>query len=65
MDKEKIANKLLKLRGDKTQEAVAKDVGISHSALAMYEGAKRIPRDEIKLALANYYGVSIEMLFFE
>lgn len=65
MDKEKIASKLLKLRGSKTQESVAKDVGISPSALAMYEGAKRIPRDEIKLALANYYGVSIEMLFFE
>lgn len=65
MNRQRIAEKLIDLRGDKTQETVARDVGISPSALAMYEGGKRIPRDEIKLALANYYGVSIQALFFE
>lgn len=65
MDRRVIANKLVTLRGDRTQETVAKAVGISTSALAMYECAQRVPRDEIKLALANYFGVSIQSLFFD
>lgn len=59
-----IGEKLKKLRGDVTQRKVANDVDISVSALAMYETGKRIPRDEIKLRLSEYYGVSIEKLFF-
>ena len=56
--------KLVELRGDKSQAAVASDIGISVSALAMYENGQRNPRDDIKLALANYYGVSVASLFF-
>lgn len=59
-----IGEKLKKLRGDLTQRKVANDVDISVSALAMYETGKRIPRDEVKLRLSEYYGVSIEKLFF-
>lgn len=65
MDPEKIAQKLVKLRGNKTIKEVADANGISVSALSMYEAAKRIPRDEIKVRLANYYGVNVETLFFE
>ncbi|OYD08606.1 helix-turn-helix domain-containing protein [Paludifilum halophilum] len=63
--KQKIAQKLLHLRGDKRREEVAKAVGISVSALQMYENARRIPRDDIKVKLAGYYGVSVEELFFD
>lgn len=59
-----IGEKLKKLRGDVTQRKVANDVDISVSALSMYETGKRIPRDEVKLRLSEYYGVSIEKLFF-
>ncbi len=55
---------LKRLRGEKSREEVAFANKISVSALAMYESGKRMPRDEIKMALANYYGVSIESLFF-
>ena len=48
MDSEKIAIKLTGLRGEKSREQVAKDLGISVSAVAMYETGARIPRDEIK-----------------
>ncbi len=65
MDPEKIAQKLVELRGKKTIKEVADANGISVSALSMYEAAKRIPRDEIKVRLANYYGVNVETLFFE
>lgn len=56
--------KLVELRGDRSQAVVASDVGISVSALAMYEAGQRNPRDDVKLALANYYGVSVASLFF-
>lgn len=64
MDKMLIAKKLVDLRGKKTQFEVARDIGISLSALAMYETGNRIPRDEIKIKLASYYGTTVEALFF-
>ena len=55
--------KLIALRGERSQEEVAKALGISVSALSMYEQGNRIPRDEIKVKMAEYYGISIESLF--
>ena len=59
-----IGKKLVELRGDKTLDEVTKAVGISISALSNYENGTRVPRDEIKIKLAQYYGISIEALFF-
>lgn len=56
--------KLVKLRGKRPQSEVAAACGISTSALAMYETGKRMPRDEIKIALSRYYNVSVGELFF-
>jgi putative transcriptional regulator len=64
LNKEKIAEILVTLRGDRSREEVAKALEISVSALQMYENAKRVPKDEIKLKIANYYGVSVESIFF-
>ena len=55
---------LVELRGQKTQAEVAKDLGITVSALSMYENNNRIPRDEIKIKIANYYKKSVEEIFF-
>lgn len=55
--------KLIALRGNRTQEEVAKALGISVSALSMYEQGNRVPRDEIKIRMAEYYGISLESLF--
>ena len=60
-----LREKLIHLRGDKTQKEVSEAIGISTSTLGMYETGKRIPRDEIKKKIAKYYDVSIEYLFFE
>lgn len=60
-----IGSKLQQLRGKRTQEEVAKGIGVSTSAIQMYESGKRVPRDHIKIAIAKYYGVSVEQLFFE
>lgn len=65
MDAEKIAKILLGLRGKRSREEVAAAVGISTSALAMYENAMRIPRDETKIKIAEYYGKSVQEIFFE
>jgi putative transcriptional regulator len=63
LTKEKIAKILVTLRGDRSREEVAKALGISVSTLQMYENAKRVPKDEIKLKIANYYGVPVESIF--
>ena len=64
MDKRAIGERLKRIRGDERREKVAAAVGISVSALAMYESGQRVPRDEVKVALSNYYGVSVLELFF-
>lgn len=64
MDALVIGKKLTALRGDYSQEEVAKAVGISVSALSMYETGNRIPRDEIKVKLARYYKSTVEAIFF-
>lgn len=64
MNAKMIGERLLKLRGQKTREQVAKDVQISQSALAMYELGNRIPRDEVKIRLANYYQKTVQSIFF-
>lgn len=59
-----IAERLREARGETPRNDVCKAVGISLNALMMYETGNRIPRDEIKVRLARFYGKSIEDLFF-
>lgn len=56
--------RLRQLRGDRPACEVASAVGISESALLMYERGERNPRDEIKVALANFYGVGLGEIFY-
>lgn len=62
--KNSLGEKLKALRGSKSVAEVAREIGISQSALSMYENGQRIPRDSIKIRLARYYKTSIESLFF-
>lgn len=64
MDVERIGKTLIELRGDRTQIQVANDLNISDAALSAYEQGTRIPRDEVKIRIAKYYGVSVESIFF-
>ncbi|MBO5184838.1 MAG: helix-turn-helix transcriptional regulator [Clostridia bacterium] len=64
MDATAIGKRLVDLRGEKSRQTVAKDLKISVSALQMYENGKRIPRDEVKVRIAEYYNTSIEAIFF-
>lgn len=62
--KNSLGEKLKALRGSKSVAEVAREIGISQSALSMYENGQRIPRDSIKIRLARYYKTSIESLFY-
>ena len=64
MDAKAIGARLARLRGSRTQEEVAKAVFVTPAAISMYEKGERIPRDEIKVALARYYKKTVESIFF-
>lgn len=59
-----VGKRLRELRGSRTLRKVSDDTGLGVSALTMYELGKRMPRDEAKIVLSNYYSVSIDDLFF-
>lgn len=65
MNAKEIGNRLIQLRGEKSQQEVVKSVNISPSALSMYENGERIPRDEVKERLAAYYETTVQALFFD
>lgn len=60
-----LGSKLKELRGDQNRDKVAQELGISSSALGMYEANKRMPRDDVKKKIAEYYGVTVQHLFFD
>ena len=64
MDYAGISQRLIRARGEKSKTEVAKDLGISLSALSMYESCERVPRDEVKELLGKYYGLTVGFLFF-
>lgn len=63
-DKKEVGNELRRLRGNRTIEESTKAIGISKSALAMYERGERSPRDEVKIRIADYYKKPIQKIFF-
>lgn len=64
MNAKLIGTRLRKLRGKRTRSEVAQACGITESALANYENGIRIPRDEIKESISDYYGKSVRYIFF-
>lgn len=64
MNPVEIGRRLAELRGSRTQQEVADAVNISVSAYSMYENGQRIPRDNIKIRLSNYFKKPIYKIFF-
>lgn len=60
-----VAERLIKARGSRRREEVAAAVGVSLSAIAMYENGERVPRDETKVKIADYFGMTVQELFFD
>ncbi len=54
----------LRLEKGLSQREVAEAVGIGQSSYAMIEGGKRHPRKEVEKRLADFFGVTVDELFF-
>ena len=59
------AEKLRILRGNKTREQVANDLGISVSAYEKYEYGVRRPSDVLKVKIATYYKQTVASIFYD
>lgn len=56
--------KLRELRGEKSQSEIANEIGVTKSSWAMYERNERVPRDEVKIRIANFFNKSVQEIFF-
>lgn len=59
-----VGTKLRALRGKKTQKKIAEEIGITKSSWAMYERDERIPRDEVKVRIAEYFHETVQTIFY-
>lgn len=61
-----VAERIKDARAEKgcSAEELAKACGITVSAVQMYECGQRVPRDSIKVTMAEFFGVSVQELFF-
>lgn len=59
-----LGKRLRLLRGIRTRVQVEKETGISQARLGNYEHGTRIPNDEAKVILSNYYGMTVQELFY-
>lgn len=60
-----IGNRLRRLRGEKTIREVSEATGIEPSTIGMYELGLRTPRDSNKEILADYFGLTVQELFYD
>ncbi len=54
--------KLLREAHGMDQIELSKKLNIANSTLSQYETGKRVPSDDIKIAIANYFNVSVDYL---
>lgn len=63
-DKKLVGERLKKLRGKKTLDDVAQDLGVTSMAVSLWERGERTPNDEMKVKIAQYYRRSVTTIFF-
>lgn len=56
--------KIAELRGDMSRKQLADTLHISKSALDKYERGERTPRDAVKKRIAEYFGKTVQEIFF-
>ena len=60
----KFSERLKQLRSDAglSQETLAAAVGLTHTAIGLWEQGKREPKLEAVISLAKYFGVSLDYI---
>lgn len=64
MDGIVIGKRLKALRGTKTLEEVGNDLNVTAMAVSLWERGERIPNDDLKIKISNYFGVPLVDIFF-
>lgn len=64
VDMKESGKRLRELRGIRTRSGVARILKIPYSTLQSYEDGEREPAGRIKEKLADYYGVTVEEIFY-
>lgn len=59
-----IGRRLRELRGIRTRAGVARAIGVSYAAMCYYESGQRIPPDDVKMQIADYYGKTVSDIFY-
>lgn len=57
--------KILRERKGLTQTAVAKAIGVNITTYNAWENGVNKPRDEMKVKIAEFYGLSVGYIFFK
>lgn len=56
--------KMRRLRGKRSQAQVARHLGVAQTTVSSWESEARIPRDCQKKKIAEYYGATVQDIFF-
>ena len=56
--------KLRQLRADSSIRELTSALGITYQSYWNYENGSQVPRDDIKLKIAQYYGLTVDEIFF-
>lgn len=59
--------KIKRLREEKemSQEQLAKEIEVAVSTVGMWERCERSPRDDVKKKIADFFGKSVQFIFFD
>lgn len=61
---QEIGRRMKELRGERSMAEIAQALNISRQAYWKYEAGEITPSDEMKEKIAQYFQVSVSMLFF-
>ena len=66
LNRKESGKRIMDLRAQRgmSRAALAREIGVSEAAVQYYETGQRSPRDEIKVKIANFFGVSVLDIFY-
>lgn len=61
---EEVGRVIKEMRGNRSQQEIADALGCTKMAISQYENGQRMPNDDMKVSIANFFGVTVGSLFF-